>query len=80
MNFIKQLLYESGSPSLTRIISVVSIVLFIAVTVYLLINGKTWAHYDTFSNLTAGGGLATQVANKLVNSKYNSQVGEPYQK
>lgn len=80
MNFIKLVLYESGSPSLTRIISVVSFMAFLVGSAYLLLSGNAWQHYETFASLTGGGGLATQVTNKLLNSKYNSPGGEPFQK
>ena len=34
------------------------------------------ADYDTFASLTGGGGAATQIANKLINSKFNTPQGE----
>ena len=80
INFLKSLIYENNQPSLTRIISIVSIIQFMYGSFYLLLSGQTWAHYESFASFTAGGGLATQVANKFVNSKYNSNTGEPFQK
>lgn len=73
---IKMLLYENGQLSLTRVLAVTSYLLFVFGTAYLLILGMQWAHYSEFASLTGGGGLATQVANKLLNSKYNSQSGQ----
>lgn len=73
---IKSILYESGQLSLTRVLTVASFVLFALGTIYLLLLSQTWQHYDTFASLTAGGGLATQLGNKLVNSRYNSQPGQ----
>lgn len=38
--------------------------------------GLSWTGYDTFASLTGGGGAATQVVNKFINSRYNSSPGE----
>ena len=73
---MKKLLYENGQLSLTRVLAVASFLLFAAGTLYLMLRGQQWAHYETFASVTAGGGLATQVANKVVNSKYNSEPGQ----
>lgn len=35
----------------------------------------TWGNYETFATITGGGGAATQVANKLINSKFNTPLG-----
>lgn len=77
---IKQLLYENQVLSLTRTMAVLSFLLFAMVSLYLILTGKTWQHYETFAGVTAGGGLLTQLANKAVNSKYNSVGGEFPQK
>lgn len=76
-NFLKQLVYEGGQLSLTRTLAVLSYLLFAGVSIYLIIYGITWSHYDTFASLTGGGGAATQVVNKLINSKYNSPPEQP---
>ena len=73
---IKKLLYENGELSLTRVLAVASYLFFVVGTTYLLVKGMQWAHYSEFATLTGGGGLATQVANKLCNSKYNSNDGQ----
>ena len=73
---VKKLLYENGQLSLTRVLAVTSYLLFAAGTAYLLIRGMQWAHYSEFATLTGGGGLATQISNKLLNSKYNSPPGQ----
>lgn len=75
LNFGKQLLYEDGKPSLTRVISVISFFAFLVGSFYLLIMGKVWQHYPEFSTMTAGGGVLGQVFNKFINSKYNTQEG-----
>lgn len=76
----KSLLYETGQLSLTRFLTVASFALFAAGSGYLLLSAQTWQHYETFASLTGGGGLATQLGNKLVNSKYNSMPGQSYDK
>lgn len=42
---------------------------------YLAWRGVTWQNYETFASLIAGGGTAMQIANKSINSKYNSVLG-----
>lgn len=69
------LLYENEQLSLTRVLAVVGWLAFLIVSAYLVLKGSGWQNYDTFASLTGGGGAATQVANKFINSKYNSQVG-----
>ena len=73
---IYTLLYANGQLSLTRVLAVSSFLLFAAGTGYLMLTGQTWQHYETFAGLTAGGGLLTQLANKAVNSKLNSEPGQ----
>ena len=71
------MLYEDGQISFTRVISLLLILLFSFVTMYLVYTGTVWGSYETFANLTAGGGAVTQLVNKFVNSKYNSPIGVP---
>lgn len=75
--YLKGLMYENEQPSFTRFVSALLIILFIAVTLYLVITHNTWGNYSEFATLTAGGGAATQLGNKFINSKYNSPVGSP---
>lgn len=72
VNFLVGLTYEGGLPSLTRVISIVAFIAFLVASAYLIIAGKRWDHYETFAALTGGGGAATQIANKVINSLYNS--------
>lgn len=72
---IKMALFENNELSLTRMLSVGSWSLFAGISIYMVLNGITWGHYETFALLTGGGGAATQVANKFVNGKYNSAPG-----
>lgn len=71
-NFMVELTYENGMPSLTRVISIVAFIAFLLASAYLILAGKRWDHYETFATLTGGGGAATQIANKVINSVYNS--------
>ena len=68
-------MYENGELSLTRTISVLFVLLFIGVTIYLVFFDFRWDHYETLATMAAGGGPMTQVANKFINSKYNSEIG-----
>lgn len=68
---------ENGVVSLTRIIVALNYVLFVLGTVYLIITDQTWGNYDTFAVITATGASATQLVNKFINSKYNSEIGKP---
>lgn len=76
-NFFKCMLYENDLPSLTRVLSLVAFSAFLLCSAYLMIKGQTWQHYDTFAYITGGGGTTAQLFNKFVNSKYNSNPGEP---
>ena len=77
---IRQLLYESGELSLTRSLVVAGFLAFLLGSFYLMWRGSSWGNYETFATMTGGGGLASQLANKFINSKYNSSEGEPYNK
>lgn len=80
MKIIRDLLYERGQLSLTRVLAFAGFAAFLAGSFVLLWKGTRWDNYETFATFTGGGGAATQIANKLINSKYNSQPGESYQK
>ena len=77
MKIIKALLYENGNLSLTRSLAIAGFLVFCIGSFYLMWRGLTWGNYETFATTAGGGGLATQVANKFLNSKYNSPGGEP---
>ena len=72
---LEMLMYENGELSLTRTISVLFVLLFIGVTIYLVFFDFRWDHYETLATMAAGGGPMTQVANKFINSKYNTDIG-----
>lgn len=80
MKYMKMLLYENNELSLTRCITVVAWVAFLAVSFYLVWTAQAWANYDTFAFMTGGGGATTQVVNKFINSKYNSAPGSYQQR
>lgn len=75
-NKFTEMLKEGGVYSLTRILSVIGFVAFLIGSCYLIYKGQTWGNYETFATMTGGGSAATQIANKLINSKYNSAPGD----
>lgn len=72
------MLKEGGAYSLTRVLAVVGYAAFLLGSGYLIATGNTWGNYETFASLTGGGGAAMQVANKLINSRWNSEQGQPF--
>lgn len=72
MNILK----ENGVYSFTRILSAVGFVAFLIGSAYLIVKGTTWGNYETFATMTGGGSAATQIANKFINSKFNTPQGE----
>ena len=76
MDSLLEMLKESNTFSLTRFISVVSWIVWLIVTVYLVLTNHSWANYGEF---TAAAGTAAfgQLVNKFINSKYNTKQGEP---
>ena len=73
--WVRMLFYENEELSYTRLISAIFVIAFLAVSVYLVLTHTYWQNYDTFASLTGGGGGATQLVNKFINSKYNSVQG-----
>ena len=71
----RMLFYENDELSYTRVISAIFVIAFLAVSAYLVLTHTYWRNYDTFASLTGGGGGATQLVNKFINSKYNSVQG-----
>jgi len=76
MDFLKGLLYEGDSPCIPHILALVGYVAFLVGSGWLLYHSAQWIHYETFAGLTAGGGTASVVTNKFINSKYNSAQGQ----
>lgn len=74
-HIFQMLLYENGGLSLTRVIALTFVLLFVFVTVFLVYFDMTWGHFETLAAMATGGGPATQIANKFINSKYNSELG-----
>lgn len=72
---MKMLFYENGELSLTRLITGIGFLAFLAVTFCLVWQHTAWQNYDTFACLTGGGSAANQLVNKFINSKYNSVQG-----
>lgn len=73
---MNKILKEGNEYSLTRILSVVGFIAFLLGSCYLIYKGQTWGNYETFASMAGGGSAATQIANKLINSKYNTAPGE----
>lgn len=71
----KQLFYEDGTFSLTRLIAFLGYVTFMIGSLYLLLNNIDWGGYPVFATYTGAVGAAVQTTNKFINSKYNSPVG-----
>lgn len=67
---------EKSLLSLTRMLSIVGYSSFLLGSFYLMYRNQSWVHYDTFATMTGGGGLITQLLNKLINSKLNTPNGE----
>ena len=76
--YLIHLLYENGEASLTRFLVFLSFLLFAGCSIYLMVKGQTWGHYSEFATLTGGGGIAGQIANKLINSTKCSDKNQPY--
>lgn len=70
------MLKEGGSYSLTRIAAFIGYSAFLIASAYLIYKGQTWGNYETFATMTGGGGMVTQIANKFINGKYNTPLGE----
>lgn len=71
----RQLFYECGTFSLTRLIAFLGYLTFIIGSLYLLVNNIDWGGYPVFATYTGAVGAAVQTTNKFINSKYNSPVG-----
>lgn len=70
------ILKEDGRYSFTRVLALVGYIIFAGGSLYLLYKGTTWGNYETFATMTGGGGAVTQIANKFINSKYNTVIGQ----
>lgn len=76
MKIIKTILTEDGTYSITRIGSATLTVAFLLASFYLIFRGQTWGNYDSFAMFCCGGGVAGQLGNKFINSKWNTLQGE----
>lgn len=73
---VTDLLKEQDVYSLTRILAVIGFTAFLLGSFYLIYKNQVWGNYETFATMTGGGSAVTQIANKLINSKYNTPQGE----
>ena len=75
---VKTILTENGQYSLTRIASAILLLAFLIGSFWLIFHGQSWGNYDSFALFCGGGGMAGQVGNKLINSKWNKDTpGKP---
>ena len=72
---MNNMLKEDGVYSLTRVLPTIGYLAFLAVSAYLVLTGRTWEHYETFTAAT-GSAVMVQLGNKFINSKYNTPQGE----
>ena len=71
-----EMIKENNVYSLTRVQSAIGFIAFIIGSGYLLYNNIEWGNYDTIAMVTGGSSVASQIANKYINSKYNTKQGE----
>lgn len=70
-----------GRLSEGRITSVATFFMWVAITVYLVLNKQTWGHYEGFSAICLGYGVRqyfnkrTEVTSGLGKPKYSSNPG-----
>lgn len=76
INICLSLIKENGEYSLTRLQSAIGYVVFLVGSCYLIYTDHSWGNYDTFAIVTGGASTASQIANKYLNSKYNTPLGE----
>lgn len=76
LGILKKMLKEQDEYSFTRLLAAISFAAFLIGSFYLLVTHTTWGNYETFATFTGGGGAVTQIANKLINGKYNTNPGE----
>lgn len=69
-----EMLKEEDVYSLTRVLPTVGYLIFLLVSVYMVLTGKTWEHYTEFTTAT-GSAVMVQLGNKYINSKYNTPQG-----
>ena len=74
-NMLKDLFYENGSMSLTRVIAFGGFATFTIGSLYLMVTNTVWPDYAVFASYTGGIGSALQLGNKFINSKYNTMPG-----
>lgn len=73
--FLDDMFCENGVISLTRVLTALYFMLFAGVTIYLVLMDQVWSCYDVFATLAGGAGVAGQVTNKYINSRYNTMPG-----
>lgn len=69
------MLKEDGVYSLTRVLPTIGYIVFLLVSIYMVLTGKTWEHYTEFTTAT-GSAVMVQLGNKYINSRYNTPDGK----
>ena len=68
---------KDGIVSTTDSLVIVGIVLFLVVSICLVYYGIEWKHYDTFAQMTVGGGSALKISKTAKDvAKYLKERGE----
>lgn len=62
------LLKTNGRFSLTKILTTIGYGVFILLSLYMALTGKTWDHYGEFA-AASGGAILVRVADKWLNTK-----------
>lgn len=74
--FILEIICDTeGRPSCTTVLAVIGFTFFIFVTLFLLLQGKTWAHYDVFTGVILSACFGAQVTGKFINSRSAGSAG-----
>lgn len=77
--FILDLICDAeGHPSCTTtVLAITGFAFFIFVTMFLLIQGKTWTHYEIFAGTILTACFGAQVTGKFINSRgASSAIGK----
>lgn len=76
--FILDLICDAeGHPSCTTVLAITGFAFFIFVTMFLLLQGKTWPHYEIFAGTILTACFGAQVTGKFINSRgASSAIGE----
>ena len=67
--FVKDLVCDDrGKPSLSDCISVALVLAFLSGSLYLLVHGSEWKHYESFGLYTVGPSSMVKLGSKWINN------------